>query len=260
MTQAKFDTLKQIVEKSRNLVFFGGAGVSTESGIPDFRSSKGLYTLPKSLYGYSPEEIVSHDFYAKHKEDFFAFYRERILILDVEPNSTHHTLAALEKTGHLRAVITQNIDGLHQKAGSQEVLELHGSIHRNFCTRCGKGYTAEQIQVLPTVPFCDCGGNIKPDVVLFGEPLDSATMERALDHIEQADTLIVGGTSLAVYPAAGFLRYFRGSKLIIINRDETPSDKEADLVFRESLGSLFTRLDQALALSLPPTEAPRCDP
>ena len=233
------ETLKQWISESSRIVFFGGAGVSTESGIPDFRSADGLYS---QKFAYPPEMIISHSFYRNKPEYFFDFYRKKMLPLGYEPNVTHRKLAQWEEEGKLLAVVTQNIDGLHQKAGSKRVLELHGSVLRNYCTRCGKFYPAEFIRDAVGVPKCDCGGTVKPDVVLYEEPLNGQTVEDSLNAIRQADLLIVAGTSLSVYPAAGMIDYFGGRHLVLINRDETPYDFRADLVIRESLGSVFSQL------------------
>ena len=226
-----------LVEQSDNIVFFGGAGVSTESGIPDFRSVDGLYN---QKYDYPPETILSHSFYVTKTEEFYRFYRDKMLCLDVKPNVTHEKLAQLEAAGKLKAVVTQNIDGLHQAAGSKRVLELHGSVHRNYCQRCGKLFDARYIKESPDpVPLCDaCGGKIKPDVVLYEEGLDDQTMRDAIYAISQADMLIIGGTSLAVYPAAGLIDYYRGNKLVLINKSATPMDGRADLVIPEGLGAV----------------------
>ncbi len=231
--------LQQWVRESKNAVFFGGAGVSTESGIPDFRSVDGLY---HQKFDYPPETIISHSFYERKPEYFFRFYREKMLPLGFEPNVTHKTLARLEAEGHLAAVVTQNIDGLHQKAGSKRVYELHGSVLRNYCVKCHKFYPAEIVKNARGVPLCDCGGVIKPDVVLYEESLDTKTMEAAARAIAKADLLIVGGTSLTVYPAAGMINYYRGNRLVLINRDETPYDSYANLVFHQSLGEIFSQL------------------
>ena len=233
------DTLKTWVGESRKIVFFGGAGVSTESGIPDFRSVDGLYS---QKFDYSPETIISHSFFEKKPEYFFIFYREKMLPLGFEPNVTHKVLARWEQEGRLLAVVTQNIDGLHQKAGSKKVYELHGSVLRNYCVRCGKFYPAEFVKNAAGVPLCDCGGVVKPDVVLYEEPLDERVMMKAVGAIADADLLIVGGTSLTVYPAAGLIRYYRGKRLVLINRDETPYDRYADLVLHDSLGTVFRDL------------------
>ena len=228
--------LEKLIEQSRSIVFFGGAGVSTESGIPDFRSVDGLYN---QTYDYPPEVILSHDFFVQHTEEFFRFYRDKLIVRGAKPNPAHLRLAALEKEGKLKAVITQNIDGLHQAAGSRNVLELHGSIHRNFCTRCGKSYTLDQIAQGTGVPRCSCGAVIKPDVVLYGEGLDQMVLSRAVRSLQQADLLIVGGTSLSVYPAAGLLDYYGGRELVLINKTETPADKRATLVIRRPIGEVL---------------------
>lgn len=230
-------TLQEIIDHSKNVVFFGGAGVSTESGIPDFRSTDGLYN---QKYDYPPEEILSHTFFVSHTEAFYDFYRDKMLCLTAEPNAAHKKLAELEQKGKLSAVVTQNIDGLHQKAGSKNVFELHGSIHRNYCTQCHKFFDADFIANSVGVPTCDCGGIIKPDVVLYEEGLDDATVTGAVDAISSADCLIVAGTSLNVYPAAGFIRYFRGKYFVLINRDVTPADEYADLVIHDSVGKVLS--------------------
>ena len=235
----KIETLKQWISESRNIVFFGGAGVSTESGIPDFRSVDGLYN---QKFEYPPEEIISHSFFVKDPAYFYRFYREKMLPLGFEPNITHKVLARWEEEGRLSAVVTQNIDGLHQKAGSRRVYELHGSVLRNYCQRCRKFHSADFVKNAPGVPKCDCGGTVKPDVVLYEESLDQDTIEKAVSAIYSADLLIVAGTSLTVYPAAGLINYYRGNRLVLINRDETPYDRRADLVFHESLGSIFEQL------------------
>ncbi|MBR2366731.1 MAG: NAD-dependent protein deacylase [Oscillospiraceae bacterium] len=232
-------TLRSWVRESRNIVFFGGAGVSTESGIPDFRSTDGLY---HQKFDYPPEQILSHSFFEQNPEEFFRFYREKMLPLNAQPNIVHRKLAEWEQAGKLSAVITQNIDGLHQKAGSKAVYELHGSVLRNYCTRCGKFFSAEHIRDTEGVPKCACGGTIKPDVVLYEEALDETCLTRAVNAIEKADVLLVCGTSLTVYPAAGLLRYYRGEKLVLINRDATPQDSAADLLLHESLGKVFSEL------------------
>lgn len=233
------EKLKQWVADSRQIVFFGGAGVSTESGIRDFRSVDGLYS---QKFDYPPETIISHSFYLKNPEYFFRFYREKMLPLGHEPNITHKKLAQWEREGKLAAVVTQNIDGLHQKAGSKTVYELHGSVLRNYCTRCGKFYPAEFIRDTPGIPRCTCGGIVKPDVVLYEEALDQQTLENSVRAIRNADMLIVAGTCLTVYPAAGLIRYYRGNRLVLINRDATPYDDQADLVLHESLGTVFSNL------------------
>ena len=237
----KLDTLKQWVSESSRIVFFGGAGVSTESGIKDFRSKDGLYA---QKFDYPPETIISHSFYQQNPAYFFRFYRERMLPLGFEPNMTHKVLADWERQGKLLAVVTQNIDGLHQKAGSKRVYELHGSVHRNYCTRCGAFYPGEFIKETDGIPYCRCGGVVKPDVVLYEESLDQRVLEQSVNAIAQADLLIVGGTSLTVYPAAGLLRYYGGSRLVLINRDETPYDSAADLVFHDPIGSIFSQLNE----------------
>ena len=228
--------LKSWIEESKNIVFFGGAGVSTESGIPDFRSQDGLY---HQQYDYPPEQILSHTFFVRKPEEFFRFYRNKMLAPDARPNRAHLALAELERAGRLKAVITQNIDGLHQAAGSQEVLELHGSVLRNHCMRCGKFYGMDAILNSSGVPKCSCGGVIKPDVVLYEEGLDMDTLNRAVNYISRADVLIVGGTSLTVYPAAGLIDYYRGQKLVLINRDATPLDGQADLVIAGKIGEVL---------------------
>ena len=233
------EKLKTWVQESKRIVFFGGAGVSTESGIPDFRSVDGLYN---QKFDYPPETIISHSFFLKNPEYFFRFYREKMLPLGFSPNITHKKLAQWEEAGKLSAVITQNIDGLHQKAGSRRVLELHGSVLRNYCMKCHKSYSAEYVKNSQGICRCDCGGIIKPDVVLYEESLDSQVLEKSIYAIAQCDLLIVGGTSLTVYPAAGLLRYYPGHRLVLINRDETPYDNQADLVLHESLGKVFEQL------------------
>ena len=235
----KLETFKKWIEESSRIVFFGGAGVSTESGIPDFRSVAGLYN---QKFDYPPEQIISHTFFRRRPEYFYRFYREKMLPLGFEPNITHKVLARWEQEGRLSAVVTQNIDGLHQKAGSKKVYELHGSVLRNYCQRCGKFHSAEFVKNAAGVPKCDCGGTVKPDVVLYEESLDQDTIEKSAMAIYQADLLIVAGTSLTVYPAAGLIRYYRGDRLVLINRDETPYDRHADLVFHESLGDIFGQL------------------
>ena len=236
----KIRQLQDMINESNRIVFFGGAGVSTESNIPDFRSADGLY---KQKYRYSPEQIVSHSFFMQHTEEFYDFYKEKMMFLDAKPNKAHLKLAELEAAGKLTAVITQNIDGLHQAAGSKNVLELHGSIHRNYCTKCGKFFDAAYVKNSEGVPRCDvCGGLVKPDVVLYEEGLDSQTISDAVYAISHADVLIIGGTSLAVYPAAGMIDYFRGSHLVLINRSSTPRDSQADLVINDSIGEVFGQL------------------
>ena len=231
--------LQKLVDKSQNIVFFGGAGVSTESGIPDFRSVDGLYN---QKYDYPPEEILSHTFFERHTDEFYRFYRDKMLCLDKKPNKAHYKLAELEKAGKLLAVVTQNIDGLHQAAGSKRVYELHGSVLRNHCRKCRKFFSAEYIKNSEGVPECSCGGVIKPDVVLYEEGLDDSVVNGALNAIMQADTLIIAGTSLTVYPAAGFIRYFRGGAVVLINRDKTPFDSQADLVFHDKVGELLDKI------------------
>lgn len=233
------EILQQWIQQSSKIVFFGGAGVSTESGIPDFRSVDGLYN---QKFDYPPETIISRSFYQRDPECFFRFYREKMLPLGFEPNITHKKLAQWEREGKLSAVITQNIDGLHQKAGSKNVYELHGSVLRNYCTKCGKFYPAEFIRDCDTVPTCNCSGIVKPDVVLYEEQLDGSTIEKSIAAISDADMLIVAGTSLTVYPAAGLVRYYHGNKMVLINRDATSFDSNAHLVFRESLGNIFAKL------------------
>ncbi len=232
--------LQQIINESNNIVFFGGAGVSTESGIPDFRSVDGLYN---QKYDYPPEKILSHTFFNEHTEYFYDFYRDKMLALDAEPNAAHLKLAELERVGRLLAVVTQNIDGLHQKAGSKNVFELHGSVHRNYCTSCHKFYSAEYIKNSEGVPKCNCGGVIKPDVVLYEEGLDDNTVSGAINAIKNADCLIVAGTSLNVYPAAGFIRYFGGKYFVLINRDPTPADSMADLMIHGKVGKVLSAIE-----------------
>ncbi|MCI8791663.1 MAG: NAD-dependent protein deacylase [Eubacterium sp.] len=231
------EQLSEWIESSSNIVFFGGAGVSTESKIPDFRSVDGLY---HQEYDYPPETILSHTFFMRETEEFFRFYRSKMLFPDAEPNNAHKALANLERTGKLRAVITQNIDGLHQKAGSREVLELHGSVLRNYCMHCGSPYSLEDIMAQTGIPKCECGGTIKPDVVLYEEGLDTYTMEKAVSYIRNAELLMIGGTSLAVYPAAGLIDYYRGDKLVLINKDKTSRDSQADLVLHDPIGEVLS--------------------
>ena len=235
----RIEKLKQWISESSRIVFFGGAGVSTESGIPDFRSVDGLYN---QKFEYPPETIISHSFYLRKPEYFFNFYREKMLPLGFEPNITHKVLAKWEEEGKLSAVVTQNIDGLHQKAGSKKVYELHGSVLRNYCVRCRKFHSAEFVRDAVGVPRCDCGGIVKPDVVLYEENLNSRTIEKSINAIADADLLIVAGTSLTVYPAAGFLNYYDGDRLVLINRDPTPYDSRADLVIHDTLGNVFSQL------------------
>ncbi len=226
-------TLQQMIDGSSRIVFFGGAGVSTESGIPDFRSADGLYN---QRYKYPPETIISHSFYMRNREEFYRFYKERMIFTEAQPNAAHLKLAELEQAGKLSCIITQNIDGLHTAAGSKEVVELHGSVHRNFCESCGKAYPLSHIMESEGVPKCSCGGFVKPDVVLYEEQLKDSDITRAVDEIAAADMLIIGGTSLAVYPAAGLVRYFRGRHLVIINKSPTDMDSKADLVIADSIG------------------------
>ena len=235
----KLKILKQWVSESNNIVFFGGAGVSTESGIPDFRSVDGLYN---QKYDYPPEMILSHSFFMRKPEEFYKFYRDKMLIEGVKPNATHYKLAELEEKGKLIAVITQNVDGLHQAASSKNVLELHGSTLRNYCIRCGKKFEADYIKNTSRVPHCTCGGIVRPDVVLYEEGLNVDTIEKSVDYIRNADLLIVGGTSLAVYPAAGLINYYNGNKLVLINKGATSFDRAADLLINDSLGKVFNTL------------------
>lgn len=231
--------LKEIVDNSDNIVFFGGAGVSTESNIPDFRSTDGLYN---QTYKYPPETILSHSFYVRNTEEFYRFYKDKMLYLDAKPNKAHLKLAEWEKSGKLKAVITQNIDGLHQAAGSKKVYELHGSVLRNYCTKCGKFFSAQYILESDGVPKCECGGIIKPDVVLYEEGLDNEVMRNAISAIANADVLIIGGTSLAVYPAAGLIDYYRGNKLVLVNKSTTPMDSRANLLVSGSIGEIFNQI------------------
>ena len=235
----EIEKLKNAVDKAKTIVFFGGAGVSTESGIPDFRSVDGLYN---QKYDYPPETILSHSFFLRHTAEFYRFYRDKLLSHDAKPNAAHYKLAEWEQQGKLNAVLTQNIDGLHTAAGSKKVLELHGSVLRNYCMDCGKFHTVDIIKNGKGLPRCECGGLIKPDVVLYEEPLDQSVMEEAIRCIRQADLLIVGGTSLAVYPAAGLIEYFRGDTLALVNRDATPLDRRADIVVHDSIGKVFSAL------------------
>lgn len=236
----KIETLKKWIEESNNIVFFGGAGVSTESGIPDFRSADGLYHMK---YDYPPETIISHTFYRKRPEEFYRFYKDKMLALDAKPNAAHQKLADWEAQGKLKAVVTQNIDGLHYAAGSKTVYELHGSVHRNYCQKCGAFYDAFYIQNAEGVPTCEkCGGQIKPDVVLYEEGLDTPTVQGAVRAISNADILIIGGTSLTVYPAAGLVDYYRGNKLVLVNKSVTPMDSMADLLIQGSIGEIFSQL------------------
>ena len=238
---AKIDQLKKWVAESDNIVFFGGAGVSTESGIPDFRSVDGLYN---QQWKYPPETILSHSFFERYPEEYYRFHRAKLVIDGVKPNRAHLRLAELEREGKLRAVITQNIDGLHQAAGSKVGLELHGSVHRNYCRHCGKLFDARYILNSTGIPTCDaCGGQIKPDVVLYEEGLDQKTLEDAVRYISEADVLIIGGTSLAVYPAAGLIDYYRGNKLVLVNKSATPMDERADLLVQGSIGEIFSKIE-----------------
>lgn len=239
MDENKQTRLQQMIDESSNIVFFGGAGVSTESGIPDFRSVDGLY---HQKYDYPPETILSHTFYLRHKEEFYRFYQDKMLCLDAEPNDAHKKLAQLEAAGKLKAVITQNIDGLHQKAGSKTVYELHGSVLRNYCEVCHEAYDAQYMLKAKGVPKCDCGGDIKPDVVLYEEGLDNNTVSNAIRAISSADMLMIGGTSLVVYPAAGLIDYFQGKYLVLINKQATKADSKADLVIQEPIGEVFSKI------------------
>lgn len=237
--EEKLEKLKKIIDESNYIVFFGGAGVSTESGVPDFRSVDGLYN---QKYKYPPETILSHSFFMRKPEDFYDFYKEKMLIHGVLPNNAHKALAKLEQMDKLKSVVTQNIDGLHQAAGSRNVYELHGSVYRNHCMKCGKFYDFEYVYNSKGVPKCNCGGMIKPDVVLYEEGLDENTINESVKHISNADTLIIGGTSLAVYPAAGLIRYFRGKNLVLINKSSTDMDSNADLVINDSIGEVFAKV------------------
>lgn len=233
------EKLQQMIDGSRRIVFFGGAGVSTESGIPDFRSVDGLY---HQKFDYPPETILSHSFFSSHTAEFFDFYRQKMICLTARPNAAHRKLAELEAAGKLSAVVTQNIDGLHQMAGSKNVLELHGSVHRNYCQKCHKCYSAEEILNSTGIPRCSCGGLIKPDVVLYEEQLDSRTIDESLRYISEADMLIIAGTSLTVYPAASLIRYFRGSYLVLINRDPTPMDNRTSLTIHGKVGEVLGQI------------------
>ena len=239
MYQEEVRKLQEIIDDSRRIVFFGGAGVSTESGIPDFRSAEGIY---HQHYKYAPEQVVSHSFFKAHPDVFYEFYKEKMMCLDAEPNAAHRKLAQLEEAGRLTAVITQNIDGLHQKAGSKKVYELHGSIHRNYCQKCGRFYDAAFVKEAPGIPRCECGGIIKPDVVLYEESLDSMTIEKSIRAIAEADTLIIGGTSLVVYPAAGFIDYFRGRHLVVINKSATAREVGAQLSISAPIGEILGQI------------------
>lgn len=235
----KIQQLQEMIDDSKNIVFFGGAGVSTESGIPDFRSVDGLY---HQKYDYPPEQILSHTFYMQKREEFYRFYKDKMLCLNAKPNAAHYKLAELEQAGKLLSVVTQNIDGLHQMAGSKRVWELHGSVLRNYCRACGKGYDAEHMLHAEGVPTCECGGDIKPDVVLYEEGLDNYVMTQAIQDISQADMLIIGGTSLVVYPAAGLIDYYRGRKLVLINKSATQAEARASLVINESIGKVLSQI------------------
>nr|WP_303182339.1 NAD-dependent protein deacylase [Lachnoclostridium phocaeense] len=239
MYQEEVRKLQEIIDDSRRIVFFGGAGVSTESGIPDFRSADGIY---HQHYKYAPEQVVSHSFFKAHPDVFYEFYKEKMMCLEAEPNAAHRKLAELEEAGRLTAVITQNIDGLHQKAGSKKVYELHGSIHRNYCQKCGRFYDAAYVKAAPGIPRCECGGVIKPDVVLYEESLDSMTIEKSVRAIAEADTLIIGGTSLVVYPAAGFIDHFRGRHLVVINKSATAREVGAELSISAPIGEILGQI------------------
>ncbi len=239
MYEKEVEELQKIIDDSSRIVFFGGAGVSTESGIPDFRSADGIY---HQQYKYSPEQVVSHSFFMQHTEAFYDFYKEKMMILDAKPNPAHYKLAELEKAGRLTAVVTQNIDGLHQAAGSRTVYELHGSIHRNYCMDCGRFYDAQYVKQSSGIPRCECGGIIKPNVVLYEEGLDPKTIQGAVEAIASADTLIIGGTSLVVYPAAGFIDYFSGKHLVVINKSETAKTVRAELSIAAPIGEIFSRI------------------
>lgn len=235
----KVQELQRMIDESQRIVFFGGAGVSTESNIPDFRSSDGLYN---ETYQYPPEQVVSHTFFVQRTEMFYEFYKNKMMFLDAKPNAAHKKLAEMEQAGKLTAVITQNIDGLHQMAGSKHVWELHGSIHRNYCQRCGKFYDAAYVKESEGIPRCECGGIIKPDVVLYEEGLDGRTIQNSVQAISEADMLIIGGTSLVVYPAASFIDYFHGKYLVVINKSATPRDSQADLCIQEPIGKVLREI------------------
>lgn len=239
MYEAEIAKLQEIIDDSENIVFFGGAGVSTESGIPDFRSADGIY---HQQYRYSPEQIVSHSFFVRNTEAFYEFYKDKMMFLEAKPNAAHLKLAQLEAEGKLKAVITQNIDGLHQAAGSKTVWELHGSIHRNYCRKCGKFYDASYVKHADGVPRCECGGLIKPDVVLYEEGLDPGVIDHSIRSIREADTLIIGGTSLVVYPAAGFIDYFRGKHLVVINKSATAKEVRAELTIAALIGEVMKEI------------------
>ena len=237
---SQIEKLQQLIDESKRIVFFGGAGVSTESGIPDFRSTDGLY---HQKYAYPPETILSHTFFMRKPEEFYRFYKDKMICLEAKPNAAHLKLAELEKCGKMTAVVTQNIDGLHQMAGSKHVLELHGSVLRNYCMKCGKFHGAEYILQSEGIPRCECGGMVKPDVVLYEEGLDDATMSEAIRQIAAADLLIIGGTSLVVYPAAGMIRYFRGKHLVLLNKSATSADEHATLCIRDSIGQVLNKIE-----------------
>lgn len=239
MYERETEELQKIIDDSSRIVFFGGAGVSTESGIPDFRSADGIY---HQKYKYSPEQVVSHTFFMRYTEAFYEFYKEKMMLLDAKPNPAHYRLSQLEEAGKLTAVVTQNIDGLHQAAGSRTVYELHGSIHRNYCMECGRFYDAQYVKQSQGIPRCGCGGVIKPDVVLYEEGLDPKTIQGAVEAIAEADTLIIGGTSLVVYPAAGFIDYFRGKHLVVINKSETAKAVRAELSIAAPIGEIFSKI------------------
>lgn len=239
MYERETEELQKIIDDSSRIVFFGGAGVSTESGIPDFRSADGIY---HQKYKYSPEQVVSHSFFMRYTEAFYEFYKEKMMLLDAKPNPAHYCLSQLEEAGKLTAVVTQNIDGLHQAAGSRTVYELHGSIHRNYCMECGRFYDAQYVKQSQGIPRCECGGVIKPDVVLYEEGLDPKTIQGAVEAIAEADTLIIGGTSLVVYPAAGFIDYFRGKHLVVINKSETAKAVRAELSIAAPIGEIFSKI------------------
>ena len=238
-SQDSVNKLMDMIKNSKSIIFFGGAGVSTESGIKDFRSADGIYMMD---YKYPPESVLSHSFYEKHTEDFFDFYRRYLCFPDAKPNAAHHKLAELEKQGKLKAIITQNVDGLHQMAGSKKVYELHGSALRNYCTKCGKFYDFDFVYKYDGIPKCICGGTIKPDVVLYEESLDDNVVSGAINAISHADMLIVAGTSLTVYPAAGFIRYFKGNNLVLINKDSTPMDENFPLVIHSKVGEVLNQI------------------
>ena len=239
MYEEEVRKLQEIIDDSERIVLFGGAGVSTESGIPDFRSADGIY---HQHYNYAPEQVVSHSFFKAHPDVFYDFYKEKMMCLDAEPNPAHRKLAQLEEAGRLTAVITQNIDGLHQKAGSRKVYELHGSIHRNYCQKCGRFYDAAYVKAAPGIPRCECGGVIKPDVVLYEESLDAVTIQRSIQAISEADTLIIGGTSLVVYPAASFIDYFHGRHLVVINKSATAREVGAELTISAPIGEILGQI------------------